>query len=233
MNGTCNLCGSTEWEDMGTRKNVRCVKCSSFERTRAIGLLLDHYEIPKKGSRILHFAPEEGLTRYLLDREPELYDAIDLDPRRYPHAQTRQFDATTDCEKLETEYYDLILHSHVLEHIPCTVAYVLFHLCRALKPDGFHIFCLPLMLGHYAEDYAPLSNEEATERFGQFDHMRRFARDDIHLHLGQLMTLDLDYSLYKTHAKEEIDAVNIPESERKGLNGSTIFVTRKDDYRLR
>lgn len=228
----CNLCGGTEWIDMGNRKNVRCAQCGSLERTRAIGLFLDHFEIPKPGATIFHMAPERGLADYLKTKNPDHYDAVDIDPSRYPHTDVRRFDAVTDCASLKTDHYDLIIHSHVLEHIPCSIAYVLFHLSRALKPGGLHLFCVPILKGHYAEDFAPLTHEDATARFGQFDHLRRFSRDDIDKHLGQIMRINKNYSLYDTFDKETLDGANIPENERTGLKGSTIFVTGKEDYLL-
>lgn len=217
---------------MGQRKNVRCADCRSLERTRAIGLLLDHFGTPKPGSRVLHLAPEKGLADYIKSKNPELYDAVDIDPARYPHSDVRKFDATTDCENLASDHYDLIIHSHVLEHIPCNIAYVLFHLSRALKPDGYHLFCLPILKGHYSEDFAPLTDEDATARFGQFDHLRRFSRDDIDRHLGQIINIDKNYSLYDYFDKAVLDKANIPENERTGLKSSTVFIARKSDYRL-
>ncbi len=228
----CNLCGCTEWLDMNQRKNVRCAQCESLERTRALALLLDHFNMPGADAKIFHMAPEKGLATFLKAKNPTHYDAVDLDPARYPHSDVRTFDATTDCAKLPSDYYDVVIHSHVLEHIPCSVAYVLFHLSRALKPDGLHLFCVPILPGHYSEDFAPLSDEDATARFGQFDHLRRFARNDIDRHLGQIIRINKNYSLYDYFDKPILDRANIPESERAGLNGSTIFVARKSDYLL-
>lgn len=109
---------------------------------------------------------------------------------------------------------------------------MLFHLTRALKPGGLHLFCIPILKGHYSEDFAPLSDEEATARFGQFDHLRRISRDDIDQHLGQIIRIDQNYSLYDTFDKNVLDDANIPENECTGLKGSTIFIARKEDYLL-
>ncbi|MEL6506243.1 MAG: methyltransferase domain-containing protein [Pseudomonadota bacterium] len=217
---------------MGQRKKVRCAHCGSLERTRAIGLFLDHFQMPGPDAKIFHMAPERGLAAFLRAKDPAHYDAVDIDPSRYPHTQVRPFDAVTDCAGLPSDYYDLIIHSHGLEHIPCSIAYVLFHLTRALKPGGLHLFCIPILKGHYSEDFAPLSDEEATARFGQFDHLRRFSRDDIDQHLGQIIRIDKNYSLYDTFDKNVLDDANIPENERTGLKGSTIFIARKEDYLL-
>ncbi|MFL9827947.1 class I SAM-dependent methyltransferase [Rhodoplanes sp. SY1] len=233
MTPICNLCGSTEWIDMNGRVGVRCRSCGSVERTRAVKLVMDHLGIPKPGMRVLHLAPEKGLSTLFSAVCGDGYDPVDLDPRRYLHTRTRKFDIISDASTLPDNHYDIILHLHVLEHIPCNLAHAIYHLYRALKPDGRHIFCIPLMSGHYDECFAPLSNEMRTLRFGQFDHVRRFGVEDFDHHIGLLLNLDKDYSLYNTHSRDQLDACNIPVKERSGLNGSTIFVTSKTDYRLR
>lgn len=232
MRGTCNLCGSVEWVDMNGRIQVRCAKCSSFERTRAIKLTLDRLGLPKKDAKILHFAPEAAMGGWLHQRCGKGYRPVDLEPERYPSVNTQKFDLIADSPALPNDYYDLIIHSHVLEHVPVSLGYLFHHLTRTLKRDGYHIFCLPMMSGYYDEYFGPLSDDDATKRFGQFDHVRRFGVQDIDRHLGAFIRLQPKYSLYDFHSKEELDACNIPESERQGLNGSTVFVTRKPDYRL-
>ena len=119
-----------------------------------------------------------------------------------------------------------------MEHIPCTLAFPFCHLSRALKSNGVHVFCVPLMPGYYDEDLGQLTAEEAVRRFGQHDHVRRFGVRDIERHLGMVMRLDTDFSLYRHFDAPTLDHFNIPESERAGLHGSTIFVARKSDYRL-
>jgi hypothetical protein len=60
----CNLCGSTEFRDVNSRKNVLCTRCGSYERTRLMQLYLAHHGI-RRDMRVLHFAPEPGLYRWL------------------------------------------------------------------------------------------------------------------------------------------------------------------------
>lgn len=229
----CNLCGSSDWEDMNSRKGVRCKGCGSVERTRAAKMVLDSLGIPAPGSRVLHFAPEKGLSGWLEPICGDAYDPVDLEPKLYPHAKPRKFNIVTDVASLPDNSYDLILHLHVLEHIPCNISYILFHFHRALKPNGKHVFAIPLMKGYYEEYFGPMDHETATRRFGQYDHVRRFGTSDLKMHLGSILELDYDYSLYKTHTAAELDAANIPPAHREGLSASTIFVAGKYDYRLR
>lgn len=169
---------------------------------------------------------------YLSSISPEGYEAVDYNPENFPSKKVRRFDIITDSPNLVENHYDLIIHSHVAEHIPCTLAYMFFHLSRSLQPDGYHLFCLPLSAGHYEEDFGPLTEEEALRRFGQGDHVRRFGIDDLDRHLGLIMRLEPQYSLSKYASESEMDSCNIPPSERSGFNGSTIFVARKTDYLL-
>lgn len=217
---------------MNGRVQVRCARCSSFERTRAIKLTLDRLGLPRKNAKVLHFAPEAAMGKWLQEQCGDGYRPVDLEPERYPSLDVKRFDLIADSPSLPSDHFDLILHSHVLEHVPVTLGYLFHHLYRTLKSDGHHIFCLPLLSGHYDEYLGPLTDEEATKRFGQFDHVRRFGIKDIDRHLGSFIKLKPRYSLYDHHSKEELDACNIPESERQGLNGSTVFVTRKSDYLL-
>ncbi|WP_170990119.1 methyltransferase domain-containing protein [Aquamicrobium sp. LC103] len=232
MGANCNICGSNDWADMNGRSGVRCASCNSLERTRAIKLVLDRLNIPKPGDYILHFAPERGLAEYFARVSPGGYAPVDFDPSLYSKTDVTKFDLTTDGESLPSDHYDLIIHSHVLEHVPCNLAYVFHHLSRALKATGYHIFSVPLMRGHYDEYFGPLSSEEAVRRFGQHDHVRRFGLADISRHLGAIVRINKNYSLYEYADEETISHHNIPASQRSGLHSSTVFVTRKQDYLL-
>ncbi len=77
-----------------------------------------------------------------------------------------------------------------------------------------------------------LNAEEATQRFGQSDHVRSFGVRDLDRHLGLLVNINPEPLLYDTFDKSTSDQRNIPESERAGLSGSTVFVTRKADFLL-
>nr|WP_193747391.1 class I SAM-dependent methyltransferase [Ruegeria sp. ANG-S4] len=76
------------------------------------------------------------------------------------------------------ESYDLILCSHVMEHIVDDQA-AYQELCRILRPDGCMVIQVP-----YARDEA-VTDEDASvtdpaereRRWGQFDHVRRYGKD--------------------------------------------------------
>lgn len=158
---------------------------------------------------------------------------VDLFPQLFPHVPKRRFDLCVDTEALEPNSYDCIIHSHVLEHLPCNWTMVLVLLHRALKPGGWHIFCMPILSGQYEESLAPLTAEEAVSRFGQNDHVRRFGRADLERTLGMIFQGSLERHILGNRFTDEVlDTANVPESERRTLSSSTAFVFRKNDTKL-
>lgn len=193
---------------------------------------MDYYDLPKPNMRILHIAPEKKLAEYLKAKSPNGYEPVDYDPEKYKFCDAKKIDLVRDAEKFADEKYDIILHSHVMEHIPCNITAVFYHFHRALKKDGFHIFCIPFMPGFSDEYMGPLSPEDETNRFGQFDHVRKFGTADFSQNLGMIFNIKEIFSLYDNFDIDILDKFNIPKSERVGLTGSSVFVLRKNQYKL-
>ena len=135
-------------------------------------LFLEQMDLVRPGIRIMHLAPEAGMSRKLIDAGA-IYEAYDINPSLYRHCKVNYMDLL-DCERLPSRRYDLIIHSHVIEHVPCNITAVLFHLHRALKDCGTHIFAIPIHGGSYVEDLGPMGEEERMRRFNQSDHVRKF-----------------------------------------------------------
>jgi phosphoglycolate phosphatase len=121
---------------------------------------------------------------------------------------------------------------HVMEHIPCDVTAVLFHLHRALKNDGYHIFCIPVITGTYASDFGELSREQAQRKFGHHDHVRRFGADDLEMTLGMVFRLPPEYDLTAEYDSSLLDSFNIPPYARTGWSPHNVLVKRKGDIKL-
>lgn len=221
---------------MGSRPHVRCEKCGSLERTRIMKLVLDRIQMPKFGMKVLHLAPERALATYFVEKAggTKNYHAFDLNPSLYKWAPgIKKLDLCTEVESLKENYYDLVVHSHVMEHLPCNYAYVLFHLHRSLKETGYHICCIPVMSGFYDETTASIPTEEAIRRFGQHDHVRRFGVEDIQFSLGTIFRLKREYDLEQTFSQSELIRYNIPQSSWKGYSPDSIMVFRKDDIKMK
>lgn len=73
---------------------------------------------------------------------------------------------------------DLLLCSHVLEHIPDD-ALAMQEIARVLAPQGVALIAVPLAKGPTQEDLSITDPRERTMRYGQEDHVRLYG-DDIH-----------------------------------------------------
>ena len=228
----CNLCGNDNFADMNKRKNVRCSKCGSLERTRLLWMYLENLKIDKK-TKVLHLAPEKGLYRALSQRvENKNYIVADIDPKGYPFSDRCLRIDLCSLEDQPSCTYDLIIHSHVLEQTPCSIAYTLFHLHRMLTKNGRHICVIPFMSGKYDECFQPVSEEERIRRFGQNDHVRRFGREDISSHLGKIVTIPANFDATAVFKVQDLCDANIPAKYWKGFHISTVLDLKKNDFRL-
>ena len=228
----CNICGCEEFVDMHNRKGVRCKNCRSLERTRLLWLYLEQYPINSR-TKILHLAPEKGIYEQLsLKLAPENYTTADFEPHRFSYAKECKKIDLCSMEEWPADHFDLILHVHVMEHVPCNIAYPLFHIHRMLKNDGIHLCVIPFMGGKYDECFDDIGNEERTRRFGQFDHVRRFGREDIPMHLGKLLNLPEKFNAKDHFSEETLVEANIPQDHWEDFQIGTVLSLKKDDFTL-
>ncbi len=145
-----------------------CPRCRSHPRHRAIALLLARGDLP--GRRLLHFAPEP-LFDPVFERLPAL-ERVTAD--LYAPADLRLDITGMD---LPDGCFDLILCSHVLEHVPDDRA-AMSELRRVLAPGG-----LALVLTPYRADRPTYEDPSITApldrmvAFGQQDHVRVYGTD--------------------------------------------------------
>lgn len=227
----CNICGSRDFVDMGNRLRVRCQSCGSLERTRLLYLFFESLGL-SGNLRILHIAPEKGLYHKIKSLPGIEYVAADIEPARFTFADDCQYIDLTKMEEWPSDHFDLILHSHVIEHIPCSLAYPMFHLHRILKKDGVHLCIIPFMGGKYDETFAEIGDQERTRRFGQHDHVRRLGRDDLSSHLGAIVNLPDSFDATSNFTPEQLLEANIPENHWRGFHIGTVLMLKKSDYRL-
>lgn len=231
--GECNFCGSAEFAPVKNRPEARCVRCGSMERTRLLWMYLQKMEI-KPTTRILHLAPERCLFDALSRRaSPENYVTSDFDPALYRSfaPNCRHIDLC-DMDEWPSDGFDLIIHSHVLEHVPCTLAYPLYHLHRMLTEGGRHVCIIPFMSGCYDETFQEIGKSERVRRFGQGDHVRRIGCDDRHRHLGKLVRLPPMFDASLEFGRAELDRARIPEAQWLGFTIATVLTLAKYDMLL-
>ena len=172
----CNICGGTAFSDMPGRPLARCVSCGGLERARVAALHIEHKLALKPDARILHFAPERGLSALLRRIGGENYRPCDIDPSKYPGLGVEPFDLCKDVFGLPSGHYDLIVHNHVMEHIECNYTVVLQALARALAPSGTMLFSLPIIDGPFRDELIAGTVEEKAAHFGPMLHVRQMGR---------------------------------------------------------
>ena len=167
----CPCCGG-RFKRMSERRLAGfggiCPRCRSHPRHRAIALLLARGELP--GRRLLHFAPEP-LFDPVFERLPEIErTTADL----YAPADLRLDITKMD---LKDDSFDLILCSHVLEHVPDDSA-AMSELRRVLAPGGLCLVLTPYRpeVTTY-EDPSITSPLDRMVAFGQQDHVRIYGAD--------------------------------------------------------
>ena len=154
------------------RPNAQCPHCGSLERHRLIWLYLrDETDLfGGERRRMLHIAPEPALHERLA-REPQIeYLSADLDPG----LADVQMDIT--AIDFPADSFDVILCSHVFEHVPDD-AQAMRELCRVLRPTGWAILQVPILLARTEEDPTLTDPEERLRRFAQRDHVRAYGPD--------------------------------------------------------
>jgi hypothetical protein len=227
----CNVCGCDQFVAQKRRPNVKCVVCRSLERTRLMWLYLER--IVRPHHKILHLAPEQGIYNRLTHIvKKENYVTSDLFPENFPFAEQMQTIDLCNLESQPSSHYDLIIHSHVMEHTYCSYAYTLYHLHRMLSATGKHVCVIPFIPGQYSESLEKLSGKEKTIRFGQNDHCRKYGADDVQSHVGKVLRLPIVYDITKDFSPSRLDLCNIPEEAWRGYSINSVLVLNKHDYLL-
>jgi len=175
-----------------------CPTCAASDRERLIALYLLGMNLLTPGTRVLEIAPSPALINFFA-RHPVNYRSGDLCS---PLAQDKI--DITDMHQYADGAFDLVLCSHVLEHVPDD-AKAMRELARILSANGTLLVLVPLPLGLEQTDEDPgvTDTVERWRRFGQDDHIRMYARDDFVARLersglstSQLGIEDFGYAIF-------------------------------------
>ncbi|MBP0006876.1 methyltransferase domain-containing protein [Roseofilum sp. Belize Diploria] len=155
------------------RPNALCPGCLSLERHRLMWLYLQNKtSLLSEQLKVLHIAPEYWLQRRLKTVPNLTYWTADIQPG----------EAMLQMDITKIDYpdssFDVILCSHVLEHIPDDTQ-AMRELCRVLKPGGWAILQVPLDRDREetVEGTRDLTLKERRQRFGHHDHVRMYGQD--------------------------------------------------------
>ena len=157
-----------------SKRNYRCPVCKSTDRDRLIIAFLDMVRAENGETlQMLQIAPAPSVERYALSRSDICYESMDL---AMPNV-TFQADLQ-NTYMVEDETYDIIVCSHVLEHVQDDLQ-AMRELYRILKPQGVCIVLVPLFVGIMATDEQwGCTEEENWRRFGKGDRCRLYGKED-------------------------------------------------------
>lgn len=221
----CPVCGCRDFVDANRRFRVMCGGCKSLERTRLVWLVIERFMKVHNVRNVVHFAPELGIARKLAERCGEGYRAFDFEPDRYrfDFVEVRKLDLCHPIMEVKPGSQDLVLHNHVLEHLPCDPWLALHRIDGLLAVGGMHLFSVPVMGERYDEDMDPkMPASVRAARFGQDDHMRVFGRQDVEAMLAERAGA-LAFRRVVDFTAEELEAAAIPVSVLHSVSSHSVF----------
>jgi len=153
-----------------------CPNCFTSDRNRLYAIYLQnkYSELAKtkKKYSLLDVAPDKELANRVLKQDFIQYRSVDM----YMDGVDDKADIT-NLDIYEDNKFDIIICSHVFEHIPDDRK-AMSELYRIMKKGGFGIFMVPILLS-LEEDFenAEYNTEELRWKyFGQDDHIRIYSK---------------------------------------------------------
>jgi predicted SAM-dependent methyltransferase len=174
--GYCPVCASgvDRFRPFGTprREKARCPNCGSLERHRLVWCFFKLWTnlFDGQAKSVLHIAPERAMSERIGSIPGVDYLTADLES---PLAMVKM--DLTDIQYPDNSF-DVILCSHVLEHIPDDGA-AMREMYRVLKPGGWAAVQVPISGKVTYENWGAVSEEDRVSNFGQWDHVRKYGVD--------------------------------------------------------
>jgi SAM-dependent methyltransferase len=162
--------------EMISLENYSCTLCGASDRERIYALWIDQ-QIEKKffskGASLIHFAPEDALSKKLKGLGFYDYKTADL--------LMKDVDYKVDMMNMpfDDESFDFFICSHVLEHVESDDQAII-ELYRITKSGGSGILVAPIIMDLEKTVEDPSVKDEAGRwrLYGQDDHVRLYAHDD-------------------------------------------------------
>jgi len=218
---TCPCCGWSfnAFGAVGSRSNAFCPRCGSMERHRLRWHYLAREGLPRPGDWVLHIAPERATYTWLRGRQDITYVRGDI--RKSP-LTTHVFDLTDS--PFDDDSFDLILVSHVLEHIPDDRR-AMREICRMLKPSGIAVLQHPIAVDRQItyEDPSITSQADREREFGQFDHVRAYGRDFADRLVGAGMDVQIP-NLLESIPLEVAKRFGLLRADEVRFDGETVYI---------
>ncbi len=178
----CNICHWTGdgFDGLGHSESADCPSCGAIARDRFLFLCLQQRVPEQAGLTLLETSPRLGREYRAAMRRWFDYRASDYDNRAH------RADLVLDLQDIDLpdDSFDIVLSSHVLEHLPDTDR-ALDELYRVIKPGGHLILLVPVLQGETAPPTEPEFHGDATEVFWRFgpDLTGRLAERGFDVHI--------------------------------------------------
>lgn len=182
------------------RNEYLCPECHSSDRDRMIISFLQKINLSMAAegeTKVLQIAPAAVIEWWILCYCPQVqYESTDL----FMNGVTFRSDIQNMAEVADRSY-DLIICSHVLEHVQDDRK-ALSEMKRILKDDGGIVFLVPIDLSvDTIDEEWGCSEAENWRRFGQGDHCRKYNKAGLMERLEEQFYV---HSLGKEYFGEEV-----------------------------
>ena len=213
----CPVCGTRANRFLASgsppRPNAQCPRCGSVERHRLLRLFLaERTGFFRRRHRVLHTAPEPCFVEPFRARHGRRYVTVD----KFDPAADRRADLT--ALPFATASFDVVLSSHVLEHIADDGA-AINEIARVLRPGGWAVVMVP---------YSPTqprsleigsgTPEQRAALYGHPYHYRVYGPDLV----GRLGAAGLDASVHASR-----DLLSGHRRRRHRINNNFLLFCRR------
>jgi SAM-dependent methyltransferase len=196
-------------------KEYNCPYCGSVDRDRLYALFISKNIQKNKIYKLLDIAPSKILKEYLKTYSQIKYRSADLSMEGVDDlVDIMDMKIYPDCS------FDIFICSHVLEHV-LDDRKAMRELHRILKPDGFAICMVPIILNlkDIDEDITITDPDERWRRFGQDDHVRLYSKQGF---IGRLTEAEFKVEQYT------VDNFSLKEFILHGISPkSVLYIVKK------
>ena len=197
------------------RPDRACPNCRALQRHRLLWLyLLRERNILSRSCRVLHVAPERAIRRRLASAQNLIYVTADLKMTEAAvHAELSRLPFEDAC-------FDIVICSHVLEHIEDDFASMV-EMRRVLAATGQALVMVPVnpRLSQTYEDPSITDPDARKRAFGHPGHVRYYGAD---------VTARLVESGFEVDPIDYVDHMPPGEAERiRASRGELIYVCRR------